>query len=62
MVDLVADGLTNSEIGDRLYLSSETVKTHLRRAFTKLGCRNRAHAAAFVTRSPTFVPPTEPTG
>jgi len=54
VVVLVADGLTNAEIGDRLYLGSETVKTYLRAALTKLGCRNRVQGAAFVARSSAF--------
>jgi DNA-binding NarL/FixJ family response regulator len=39
---LVAHGLTNDEIGERLFLSPLTVKTHANRAMTKLGARDRA--------------------
>lgn len=39
---LVATGLSNGEIADRLYLSPATVKTHVNRAMTKLGVHDRA--------------------
>jgi DNA-binding NarL/FixJ family response regulator len=44
----VAEGATNKEIADRLYLAESTVKSHLSTAFTKLGVRSRAEAAALV--------------
>ncbi|ULR51696.1 response regulator transcription factor [Streptomyces deccanensis] len=42
---LVGDGLPNREIADRLSLSPDTVKDHLRRIYTKLGVETRLHAA-----------------
>jgi DNA-binding NarL/FixJ family response regulator len=39
---LVADGLTNDEIARKLYMSPATVRTHVSRAMTKLGVRDRA--------------------
>ncbi len=42
VVTLVARGLSNDEIADRLYMSVSTVKTHATRAMTKLGARDRA--------------------
>lgn len=42
MVALAAHGLTNQEIADRAFLSPLTVKTHLNRAMTKVGARDRA--------------------
>lgn len=36
------EGLTNEEIGDKLFVSKHTVKTHLRNVFTKLGVKRRA--------------------
>jgi DNA-binding NarL/FixJ family response regulator len=39
-------GKSNSEIGKELYLSEDTVKTHARRLFRKLGAADRAHAVA----------------
>jgi DNA-binding NarL/FixJ family response regulator len=38
--------LVNREIGDRLYLSEETVKSHVRHLLSKLQARSRAHAVA----------------
>ena len=42
MVAVVAEGLSNDEIAERLFLSPATVKTHVNRAMTKLGARDRA--------------------
>jgi ATP/maltotriose-dependent transcriptional regulator MalT len=41
VVRLVAEGLTNREVADRLYLSPHTVDSHLRHVFTKLGVNSR---------------------
>lgn len=38
----VAEGLSNEEIAERLYLSPLTIRTHVQRAMTKLGARHRA--------------------
>jgi DNA-binding NarL/FixJ family response regulator len=48
VLQLVARGLTNSEIADRLCLSESTVKSHLSSSFRKLGVASRAEAAAAV--------------
>ncbi len=42
----MAEGKSNAEIGRDLYVSEDTVKTHARRLFRKLGARDRAHAVA----------------
>ena len=47
---LVADGLTNPQIGARLYISRRTVQTHLVHVFAKLDIASRAQLAAQVTR------------
>ena len=47
---LIAEGLTNAEIAERLYVSEATVKTHVRHILEKLRLRNRAEAAAFAVR------------
>ena len=44
VLQLVADGLVNREIGQRLFLSEETVKSHVRHLLAKLQARSRAHA------------------
>jgi len=41
---LVASGLSNRDIGDALFISEETVKTHLRRIFEKLEVSSRTQA------------------
>ena len=47
----MADGKSNAEIGRELFVSEDTVKTHARRLFRKLGARDRAHAVASGFRS-----------
>ena len=42
IAQLAAAGLTNKQIGERLYLSPRTVSTHLHQAFPKLGVTTRA--------------------
>jgi DNA-binding NarL/FixJ family response regulator len=46
VLQLIADGLVNREIGGKLYLSEETVKSHVRHLLAKLQARSRAHAVA----------------
>jgi DNA-binding NarL/FixJ family response regulator len=46
VLQLISDGLVNREIGVRLYLSEETVKSHVRHLLAKLQARSRAHAVA----------------
>ncbi len=46
ILGLLADGLTNREIADRLYLSQETIKWYNKQLFGKLGVSNRTQAAA----------------
>ena len=47
---LLADGLSNEEIGRRLYLSAETVRTHVRKAMDKLDADTRTQAVARALR------------
>jgi DNA-binding NarL/FixJ family response regulator len=49
-VELVAEGLTNPQIGERLYVSRRTVKTHLAHVFAKLGVSSRTQLAAQAAR------------
>ncbi|MEU8235480.1 response regulator transcription factor [Actinoplanes sp. NPDC048967] len=48
---LLAQGLSNAEIGARLWVSEGTVKTHLYRVFAKLDCDNRVRAAMLAQRT-----------
>jgi DNA-binding NarL/FixJ family response regulator len=50
VLQLIGVGLSNPEIADRLYITRKTVETHVGNLLAKLGLRNRAEAAAFVTR------------
>jgi DNA-binding NarL/FixJ family response regulator len=47
---LLADGLANEEIGRRLHISAETVRTHVRKAMTKLDADTRTQAVATALR------------
>jgi ATP/maltotriose-dependent transcriptional regulator MalT len=48
---LIGQGLTNKEIGRRLFISDVTVKVHVRHIFEKLGVHTRAEAAAVAAES-----------
>lgn len=47
---LIGEGLTNREIGKRLYLSEKTVKNHISRLLAKLGVQRRVQAAVLATQ------------
>jgi DNA-binding NarL/FixJ family response regulator len=50
ILQLLAQGRTNREIGERLFLSADTIKTHLRNLYRKLEVDSRAHAVAIALR------------
>ena len=53
---LVAEGLSNPQIGQRLYISGRTVQTHLAHVFAKLDITARAQLAAEVSRTSNIKP------
>jgi DNA-binding NarL/FixJ family response regulator len=54
---LVAFGLSNDDIAEKLYLSPLTAKTHVNRAMTKLGVRDRAQLVVIAYQSGLVTPP-----
>jgi two-component system response regulator DevR len=50
ILELVAEGLTNRQIGDRLFLAEKTVKNYMSNVLSKLGLERRTQAAVFASR------------
>jgi DNA-binding NarL/FixJ family response regulator len=59
VLQLVADGLPNQAIADTLFVSVETVRTHIKNVLRKLEARDRAHAVALGFRAGLLVPEPE---
>jgi DNA-binding CsgD family transcriptional regulator len=51
VVDLVAEGRTNSDIAQALYVTPKTIDVHLGNAFQKLGIRTRRELAGVLTQA-----------
>jgi DNA-binding NarL/FixJ family response regulator len=50
ILELVAEGLTNRQIGERLFLAEKTVKNYMSNVLSKLGLERRTQAAVFASR------------
>lgn len=50
ILELIGEGLTNRQIGERMFLAEKTVKNHVSRLFDRLGMERRTQAAAFAAR------------
>jgi len=57
---LVATGLSNEEIADRLFISPSTAKTHVNRAMMKVGARDRAQLVVFAYENGLMIPGRSP--
>ena len=51
VLTLIAGGLSNAEIAERLFLGQATIKTHINRIFAKTGARDRAQAVRYAYRT-----------
>lgn len=60
VVQLVGQGLNNDEIAERMVISPMTAKTHVSRAMTKVGARDRAQLVVLAYESGLVVPRAEP--
>ena len=50
ILSLIAEGLTNRQIGERLFLAEKTVKNYVSRLLTKLGFERRTQAAVYASK------------
>ena len=50
ILELIGEGLTNRQIGERMFLAEKTVKNYVSALFAKLGMERRTQAAAYAVR------------
>ncbi len=50
ILELIGEGLTNRQIGERMFLAEQTVKNYVSALFQKLGMERRTQAAAYAAR------------
>jgi DNA-binding CsgD family transcriptional regulator len=51
ILELIGEGLTNRQIGERMFLAEKTVKNYVSALFAKLGLQRRTQAAAYAVRA-----------
>ena len=56
ILELIGEGLTNRQIGERMFLAEKTVKNYVSVLFAKLGMERRTQAAAYAARLPAGPP------
>lgn len=57
VLELIAEGYSSGDIARALWISEETVRTHVRRILRRLGARTRAHAVAIAFREDLWTHP-----
>jgi len=60
ILELIGEGLTNRQIGERMFLAEKTVKNYVSSLFAKLGMQRRTQAAAYAARLREHGDPAEP--
>jgi DNA-binding CsgD family transcriptional regulator len=62
VLKLVAEGYSTSEIARALWITEDTVRTHIKRMLVRLGARTRAHAVAIAFRERLWTAPPSTNG
>jgi len=60
VIMLIASGFSNAEIGEKLFISESTVKTHTNRIFKKIDVKNRLQAALWAAKHLAGLAPSSP--
>jgi DNA-binding CsgD family transcriptional regulator len=62
VLELVAEGYSTAEIACALWITEDTVRTHIKRMLVRLEARTRAHAVAIAFRNGLWAPPSHTNG